>query len=122
EQHRVQARMIEMGVDIRCNQSLASLFATGAMSNCVFTGQETEIACNSAVLVTERHRNTDLFDTLGGQGLQTLELIGDAAAPGLIVDAVFGGHRAARDFERSKSEADKAWFRREIVDLREEAL
>ncbi|MCX8954870.1 NADH:flavin oxidoreductase, partial [Ruegeria sp. NA] len=73
------------------------------------------------VLVTERQRETALFDSLKGNGLKTLDLIGDAASPGLIADAVFAGHRAARDFERPKADADKDWFRREIIDLAEDA-
>ena len=72
--------------------------------------------------MTERIREVALYDTLKGAGLTTLELIGDAAAPGLIADAVFAGHQAARNFERPRNEADQDWFRREITDLREERL
>jgi dimethylamine/trimethylamine dehydrogenase len=75
-------------------------------------------------LITERTRETALYDALKPLELKTLELktlelIGDAAQPGLIVDAVFSGHRAARNFERPKNEAEKDWFRREIIDLEE---
>ena len=38
EQHRIQARLIEMGVNIRCNLSLASLSGDGARLACVFSG------------------------------------------------------------------------------------
>ncbi|MEX0348178.1 MAG: FAD-dependent oxidoreductase [Paracoccaceae bacterium] len=122
EQHRIQARLIELGVDIRCNQVLQAVNGQEAILTCGFSGRQTGIDCNSAVLVTERHRNTDLFDQLQGTGLETLELLGDAAAPGLIADAVFSGHRAARDFERPKVEAEQDWFRREITDLREDTI
>ena len=49
--------------------------------------------------------------------MKTLELIGDAAGPALIADAVYTGHMAARNFERSAAEVEKDWFRREIVSL-----
>ncbi|WP_372572195.1 FAD-dependent oxidoreductase [Ruegeria jejuensis] len=122
EQHRIQARLIELDVDVRCNQVLKMVGDQGATVACGFSARQSEIDCASAVLVTERHRNTTLFEALQGTGLETLELFGDAAAPGLIADAVFAGHRAARDFERPKSEAEQDWFRREITDLREDAI
>ncbi|WP_371933243.1 oxidoreductase [Ruegeria discodermiae] len=122
EQYRIQARLIELDIDIRCNQVLHMVGDHEATVACGFSARQSEMDCASAVLVTERHRNTTLFGALRGTGLETLELVGDAAAPGLIADAVFAGHRAARDFERPKSEAEQDWFRREITDLREDAI
>ena len=119
EQHRIQARLIELGVEIRCNQVLSALGPDGATLACGFTGRQSDVDCASAVLVTERVRDTGLYEALKPLELKTLDLIGDAAQPGLIVDAVFSGHRAARDFERPAEDADKDWFRREIIDLRE---
>lgn len=118
EQHRVQARLIELGVEIHCNQRLAALSDNNMRLCCIYTDRETEISCASAVLVTERHRNTMLFDELRGKdSLKTLELIGDAASPALIADAVYSGHMAARNFERDPRDVDRDWFRREITDL-----
>lgn len=119
EQPRIQARLIELGIDIRCNQVLAAAEGDMVRIGCTFTGRETDVPCASTILVTERQRETTLYDSLRGLGLKTLELIGDAASPGLIVDAVFAGHRAARNFERPRAEADRDWFRREIIDLEE---
>lgn len=120
EQHRIQARLIELGVDIRCNQVLRGVAPDNVTTACAYSGRATRIDATSTVLVTERQRNTELYDQLQGSGLATVELIGDAASPGLIADAVFAGHRVARDFERPKDEAEQDWFRREITDLREE--
>ena len=119
EQPRIQARLMELGIDIRCNQVLTAVQGDMARIGCAFTGREMDIPCASTILVTERQRGTTLYDSLRGLRLKTVELIGDAASPGLIVDAVFAGHRAARDFERPKAEADQDWFRREIIDLEE---
>ncbi|MCI2399637.1 FAD-dependent oxidoreductase [Aliiroseovarius subalbicans] len=117
EQHRVQTRLLELGVDIRCNHSLAALDSARMQVACTFTGRTQDIACSSAVLVTERLRETALFDALQGRDLTTLELIGDAAGPALIADAVYAGHMAARNFERAADAVDRDWFRREIIDL-----
>jgi dimethylamine/trimethylamine dehydrogenase len=70
-------------------------------------------------MVTERTRHTDLFDTLKGSkaSFQTLELIGDAASPGLIADAVYAGHMAARNFEEDPEKVAQQIFRREMVSL-----
>ena len=67
-------------------------------------------------------RHTALFDELqqaGADGFKptTLELIGDAAAPGLIADAVYSGHMAARNFEKDPAEVAAALFRRELTAL-----
>ncbi|SLN56210.1 Trimethylamine dehydrogenase [Roseovarius albus] len=117
EQHRIQAQLIELGIDIRCNQSLTNLTPNGAQLSCTFTGRNTEVHCASAVLVTERHRETALYKALQNLDLTTLELIGDAASPGLIVDAIFAGHQAARDFERDPKEVEQQYFHREIISL-----
>ncbi|MEO3416777.1 FAD-dependent oxidoreductase [Roseovarius sp. CAU 1744] len=117
ELHRVQARLMELGVEIICNHVLAGLGAGEMEISCGFTGRRRNIACNSALLVTERLRETALYDALKDKGLKTLELIGDAAGPALIADAVYAGHMAARNFERSKQEIERDWFRREITAL-----
>ncbi len=117
EQHRIQTRLLELGVEIICNHTLAGVKPGGLQITCGFTGKARDIACNSALLVTERLRNTALYDTLQDKGLKTLELIGDAAGPALIADAVYTGHMAARNFERPAAEVEKDWFRREIVSL-----
>ncbi|MCY4317402.1 MAG: hypothetical protein OXC66_14960, partial [Roseovarius sp.] len=49
-----------------------------------------------------------------------LELVGDAAAPGLIADAIWSGHMAAQNFERNSLDIDREWYRREIISLAHE--
>ena len=114
EQERVQARLIELGVAILCRQRLVAVGGGRMRLACAYTGREDDIACDAAVLTTERIRETALHDALAqAGGLETLELIGDAAAPGLIADAVFSGHLAARNFERDPADIEREWFRRE---------
>lgn len=122
EQHRVQAGLIRRGVDIRANQRLSEVRSEACELACVYSDQRTTIECQTLVLVTERVRNTELFDTLlarneNRNAFRHLELIGDAAAPGLIVDATYSGHMAARNFEADPAEIEADLFRREIPSL-----
>ena len=49
--------------------------------------------------------------------IETLQVIGDALAPGLIADAVFSGHLTARDFQRDPDEVERELYLREIPAL-----
>ncbi len=117
EQARVQAAMIEAGVEICCNEVLVAVEKEQIRKACAFTGKESDCEAMTALLVTERVRETALYDSLQDQGLSTLTLIGDAASPGLIADAVWSGHLAARNFERSAGDVDAEWFKRETISL-----
>ena len=59
---------------------------------------------DSLALVTGLYSRSELYDTLleddqrrAAAGISQLHLIGDAHAPGLIAQAVFAGHRLARE-------------------------
>lgn len=120
EQEKIQNRLLELGVRILCNRTLVAQDANRMRLAHVYGGQEEEREATSSVLVTERLRQTGLHDALRDRGgLSTLELIGDAAGPGLIADAVYSGHMAARNFERPRKDAEAEWFRREVVSLAE---
>ena len=127
EQERVQHALLERGVDIRANRSLSAIGDGLIETACVYTGRTQSIACASLVLVTERLRETTLFDELqeiqekAGEAkpFNTLELIGDAATPGLIADAVYAGHMAARHFEADPVMIEQSLFAREIISLDE---
>ncbi len=122
EQTRIQTSLLEKGVSILAHKQLKSVAAGSCEIACTFTGTRQQQACDAVVLVTERQRVSQLYDDLRQSGdnslkLATLELIGDASAPGLIVDAVYSGHMAARNFEKDKTEIESALFRREITAL-----
>ncbi len=120
EQTKVQRSLLEKGVRLNLSQTLAGVAPGQATLQCVYTGRENSIECSSVVLVTQRMRETTLYDELCGltaSPLKTLELIGDAANPGLIADAVYSGHMAARNFERNAGDIDREFFRREVISL-----
>jgi dimethylamine/trimethylamine dehydrogenase len=122
EQTRIQTSLLQKGVEILPHKLLKTIAAGSCEVACLFTGQIETRACEAVVLVTERARHTSLFDQLqqvGSDQFQpaTLELIGDAASPGLIADAVYSGHMAARNFEQDPALVEAAVFRREITAL-----
>jgi len=117
ELERIQASLITKGVEIIVSHR-DRVSATGCEIACAYTDRTRHVDCASVVMVTERARNTDVHTELAAQGgLTTLRLIGDAEAPGLIADAVFSGHMAARDFERDPEDVQAEWFKREITQL-----
>ncbi len=63
------------------------------------TGAPFEIACRSLVLVTSRRPNDSLVGELASMDDSlNVTAIGDCLAPGLVVDAVYSGHRFAREY------------------------
>ena len=123
EQPRIQRGLIDSGVHIHCNQKLSEIGAQHCRITCVYSDQVEKIPCASVILITERLRQSKLFEELekiksaGTSPLETLELIGDAASPGLIADAVYAGHMAARNFEKDPEEIAAQLFTREITSL-----
>ncbi|MCP5001542.1 MAG: FAD-dependent oxidoreductase [Hyphomicrobiales bacterium] len=121
EQARIQRSLIEKGVKIITGHKLVAVTNSSCEIRCIYTEQPRHLACATLLPVTERIRQSDLFEELQGNarsGIETLELIGDAAMPGLIADAVYSGHMAARNFEVDPEDVAKQLFRREIVSLK----
>ncbi len=98
EQTRTHARLLERGVTVVVNTRVAGLTPGTAVLRCVYSGAAREIAAAWFVPVTSRDGEDALYHALKGKGLSGLALIGDARAPGLIVHAVYAGHKLARDF------------------------
>lgn len=119
EQERVQARLLELGVTLKFNHILRSAKGGAVQFECAYSGQLSTYETECLIPVTERIRDTALYDGLRAQEtpLETLKLIGDAAAPGLIADAVYSGHLAAREFEEPPEMIEAALFRRELIRL-----
>jgi len=119
EQHRIQARLIDQGVAIYPNLVIDSSTDSSVLFKCVFSGQPTELECAATILVTERVSNDELFHELRSRPAVNhhIERIGDALAPGLIADAVFSGHLAARDYQATQHEIEDAWYKRELPAL-----
>jgi dimethylamine/trimethylamine dehydrogenase len=102
EQARIEARLRSLGVTILTKHGLTKIGHHTAMLIDDVTGTERELAAEGIVLVTDRVPNDALYcelqPFLEGGTLRSLRLVGDAEAPGLIAQAVFSGHLAAREY------------------------
>lgn len=126
EQARVQSRLLELGVKLVLNQALKTVAPDrdGVVAECVYSGTETHVECDAVILVTERTPETSLYDELcrdnKDNGTDTnlhVEVIGDALVPGIIADAVYSGHLAARSFQEAPEIQEQVLFKREIPSL-----
>ena len=123
EQHRVQGRLIELGVTVSTSTTLVSAGAGAATVACTYTDAERELACDTVVLVTARLPEETLFEELversaewADVGLFTVEGVGDAHSPGTIAAAVWDGRRYAEELD-AEDPGDDVPFLREIVRL-----
>jgi len=125
EQHRVQARLIELGVMIRPHRVLARISAGAADLACAYTGRVETVEAASIVIVAGRLPANGLVADLKARqadwadaGILSVAAIGDALAPGTIAAAVFAGRRYAEDLD-AEPVGDAVPFRREIAELTE---
>jgi dimethylamine/trimethylamine dehydrogenase len=72
----------------------------------VWTEEEHDIEVDTVVLVTQRRSSDALYrelsvdsEALAGAGVHRLYQIGDCVLPSLIAEAVFSGHRLAREID-----------------------
>ncbi|GJQ36071.1 MAG: methylamine [Anaerolineaceae bacterium] len=120
EQDRIYKRLLDLNVTLLPHHVLASHSLRTAAVSHVITNAETTLDCDSIVLVTERFPNDSLYHelrpALEDGRFKSLRLIGDAEAPGIIAQAVFSGHLAARGFDEF-IDLDVTPFRIERVKL-----
>lgn len=103
EQERIEKHLLRLGVKLYTRHTLAHIQPGRALIHADFTGQQSALACDAVVLVTDRISNDGMFfqlsPALEDGRLRSLKLIGDAEAPHIIAQAVFSGHLAARSFD-----------------------
>jgi dimethylamine/trimethylamine dehydrogenase len=121
EQGHIQARLLSAGIDIATSRDLVAIHPGEAEVGCVFTDRRSRLPCDAVVLVTERVPEDDLYQVLRAdtesENLRTLRCVGDCLTPGPIAQAVWDGHRAARELEGESG--DDAFFKREYTALEE---
>ena len=121
EQVIIQRRMLEIGVSLHLSQSVEAVHDRAVTLSCTYTGRETHLNCTAVLMVTSRQPNDALYQSLRqtdwqSAGIQTLKLIGDAAAPGPIAWATYAGRRYAEELDQPDI-GDALSFRREITEL-----
>jgi dimethylamine/trimethylamine dehydrogenase len=85
-------------------------------------GEPLELEADAVVLVTQRLSNESLFlelsgteDRLRAEGIEAAYRIGDCVAPRLIADAVFEGHRLAREIDADEPSVPLPFRRERLV-------
>jgi len=118
EQGRIQARLLDLGVEVVANWSIDAIDDGTLSSRCVFTGRTEPLGADAVVMVTARLPQdsllTDLLARRDGwpATLRTVRAVGDALAPGTIAAAVWDGRRFAEELEGPD---DAALFRRDVT-------
>jgi dimethylamine/trimethylamine dehydrogenase len=123
EQHTIHRRLAQMGVQIVLNRGVVEIGADHVVTNCTYTDQLTPVACDAVVLVSSRIETNGVYRALKDRqvewadaGIKTVQIIGDANAPGPIAWATYAGHRYARELDGDDI-GDALPFRREIAEL-----
>jgi dimethylamine/trimethylamine dehydrogenase len=123
EQHAVQKRVLELGIEVCMNRNIVAFDGCGVVLECTYTGRQTALPAASVVTVTSRLPDEELAQSLNessgataAAGIVSITSIGDCFAPSTIAAAVYAGHRHAREFDRQPS--DEAAFQRELPDMR----
>ncbi|MCF1709285.1 NAD(P)-binding protein [Tabrizicola sp. J26] len=127
EQGAIHRRLAAAGVKIVLNTGIAAIGEDGIETCCSYTDARSALPCDALVMVASRQSNDILFHALKARaadwadaGIRSVQLIGDAAAPGPIAWATFAGHRYARELDTGvwqEDWGDQPSFRREITDL-----
>jgi dimethylamine/trimethylamine dehydrogenase len=98
-------RLDELGVTQRASATVSSI-AQGTIGCLNAFGKPFELEADGIVLVTQRLSDESLYlelaadpSALEAAGIEGLYRIGDCVAPRLIADAVFDGHRLAREID-----------------------
>ena len=97
EQHRIQERLLNLGITIVTGTSLADIQPGVVVTECVFTGRTREVQAATVVVATSRTPQDALYYELVDD--IEIERIGDCLAPGTIATAVYSGHRYAREID-----------------------
>ena len=120
EQARIEARLVAAGVRLATRTLPAALGPGSVTLACGVTGALREIACDAIVALGVRVPRLDLHRDLtaraadwGDAGLSRVSLIGDAEAPGMLVHAVYSGHRYAQEMDAAP-DPDAVPFRRDL--------
>ena len=121
EQHRIQARLLELGVEVIASHALQEISTLDVTLACVYSGQPRLVDASSVVMVTSRLPEDAAYQELAADtqrlsdsGIVTLKQIGDCHGPATIAAAVYEGHRFARELGEEVSEIP---YRRELTEL-----
>lgn len=127
EQPRTIRKLRKLGVNIVYYKEITKIEPGAVTIADIWDDSEQTIPMDSTVLVTQRFPEEDLYlslkdnpDALAEAGIQAVYRVGDCATPGYIADAVYEGHRLAREIDSANPEYPLPFIReRRIVNSTE---
>jgi dimethylamine/trimethylamine dehydrogenase len=121
EQHRIQSRILELGIRVVASHNLVHVGESNTEIACEYTDRRQTIEAASVVMVTSRRPNDGLYQglvadpgNLNKAGILSVQAVGDCDAPSTIAAAVHDGHRIAREMDAPPENPDLP-FRREHI-------
>jgi dimethylamine/trimethylamine dehydrogenase len=106
EEHRQYRLLDGLGVDMIPANVVVGATPDSVAIEHAWSGKERTLAADTLVLVTHKTSECAIYnelkqmpDELEEAGIKGLFLIGDADTPGIIAQAIFAGHRLAREFD-----------------------
>ena len=128
EQHRIQAHILELGIEVITSQNISHIDSDQVHISCIYTERPGVVAASSVVMVTSRTPDNDLHleltkdsDRLDDAEIKSVTAIGDCLCPSTIAAAVHDGHRVAREMDAPPENPDMP-FRREIILLEDSKM
>jgi dimethylamine/trimethylamine dehydrogenase len=94
EQEFIQARLLSMGIEVVFTQKIERIADGIFNTSCIYSGKSFTHDFSSLILVTGRTPDDKLFNEL----TMTSVRIGDCLVPSSIADAVYSGHKFAREY------------------------
>jgi dimethylamine/trimethylamine dehydrogenase len=123
----LRQRLHDVGIAQRSGVMLTAI-EPGRLAATDEFGDELELAADAVVLVTQRLSNEALYlelaadeAALRAEGVEALYRIGDCVAPRIPAEAIFDGHRLAREID-SENPAVPLPYRRERILLESAAV
>jgi len=121
EQVFLKERLHEVGVRMHRTVRLDRIEPGGLACEDEF-GEPVELETDAVVLVTQRLSNDALYhelradeERLEAEGIEAVYRVGDCVAPQLIADAIFDGHRLAREIDTADPAVPLPYFRERPV-------
>jgi len=103
EQDRTQRQLLECGVRILVGTAVEGFDGDAVTLACAYSGERSNLPCATLVLVTSREPEDQLYyELVGSDGVPAepnVQRIGDCRQPGIIAQAVYAGHEAARGLD-----------------------
>jgi dimethylamine/trimethylamine dehydrogenase len=119
EQQKIQARLLDLEVDIRVSQEILAVSPGEATIANVYSAKHRSLVeFDTLVMVTSRAPDEELYQALltCDERFQSLRAIGDCHAPSTVAAAVYDGHSAARHLQ-SQQDIYAPLFVRDIPEI-----